>query len=234
MQSIVILGTGGGLDLLDIVEGVNRNNPSWVVVGFLDDFQQAAKLVWSQPVLGRLQDASRYAGSLSINAIGSDQSFRNRPGIIAGTGIAAESFATLIHPFASVSSRCRIGRGVSIGPGVTIGGGADVGDHVTVCPGAIVGHESMIGNYSIIAPGAIVSGGVRIDRTSYIGAGPCPAAIANRRGNAGGHGGGGRSRRAPRHNGRRQSREALLATSQIETLSGVLNHEHYRRDYPLL
>ncbi len=172
MRSVVILGTGGGaLDLLDIIDAVNRDTPSWVVAGFLDDAKEGGALVWNLPVLGRLRDASHLADASFINAIGSDRSFRNRPGIIAGTEIAADSFITLVHPLASVSSRARIGRGVSVGPGATIGGGVTIDDHVTICPGAIIGHDSTIGEYSIIAPGAVVSGGVQIEPAGYIGAG---------------------------------------------------------------
>jgi len=37
-QALVILGTGGSAyDVLDIVEAINANRPTWRVAGFLDD-----------------------------------------------------------------------------------------------------------------------------------------------------------------------------------------------------
>jgi len=171
-KTLVILGAGGGaLDVLDIVDAINHDAPTWEVSGFLDDAAEVGGLVWGLPVLGRLGDAPRLVDVQFINAIGSDHSFRNRPGLIAATGLPPESFATLVHPLASVSSRARLGRGTSVGPGAVVGGGATIGDHVTICPGALIGHDASIGPYSILAPGAIISGGVRTGRTAYVGAG---------------------------------------------------------------
>lgn len=171
-RTLVILGAGGGaLDVLDIVDAINGHAPTWDVAGFLDDAAEIGGLVWGLPVLGRLGDAPRFAEAAFINTIGSDQSFRNRPGLIARTGVPLESFATLIHPRASVSPRARIGLGTSVGPGAVVGGGATIGDHDTICPGAVIGHDALIGPFSILAPGAIVSGGVRIGRAAYVGAG---------------------------------------------------------------
>ena len=172
MKTLVILGSGGGaLDVLDIMDAINRDTPVWEIAGFLDDAAEVGGLVWGLPVLGRLGDAPRFADAWFINAIGSDRSFRDRPEVIARTGIPPDQFATIVHPLASVSPRARLGRGTSVGPGVVIGGGATIGDHVTICPGTLIGHDASIGPYSILAPGAIVSGGVRIGRTAYVGAG---------------------------------------------------------------
>jgi sugar O-acyltransferase (sialic acid O-acetyltransferase NeuD family) len=144
--------------------------PTWTVAGFLDDDRPSGSRHMGREVLGPLRDSPRFEGCMFINSIGSDKTYRRRPEILASTGLAAERFASLVHPAASVSSRARLGHGVIVIPGV-VAGGVSIGDHVTLCPRCVVGHESSIGDYSILAPGAVVSGLVNIEPMCYVGAG---------------------------------------------------------------
>lgn len=172
MRSLLILGTGGSAyDVLDTVQAINAQSPTWRVAGFLDDARPAGSLHLELPVLGRLQDAPSFADCWFINVIGSETSYRRRREIIEGTALPPERFATLVHPQAAVSSWARLGRGVSVAAGASIAGGVVVGDHVSVCPGCIVGHDSVLHDHALLAPGAIVSGFVEIGPATYIGAG---------------------------------------------------------------
>jgi sugar O-acyltransferase (sialic acid O-acetyltransferase NeuD family) len=168
---LIILGTGGSAyDILDTVEAINAREPTWELVGFLDDNLPVCGHHLDLPILGSLQDAGRFANHFFVNAIGSDKSYRRRPEILSATGLERDRFATLVHPAASVSQRARVGRGVCAHHGVNIAGGVTVGDHVSFYPGCIVGHDSTIEDYVIVAPGAVISGLVNIERGSYIGA----------------------------------------------------------------
>lgn len=170
-EPLVILGTGGSAyDVLDIVEAINARQPTWQVVGFLDDRRLPGERHLGVEVLGPVHEAHQMRGHWFINAIGSDTSYRRRPDVIAGTGLRPERFATLVHPQAAVSSRARLGRGVYVNPWVTIGGGVQVGDQVSLGPGCIIGHDSVIEDYAMTAPGAVVSGFVHLGRACYIGA----------------------------------------------------------------
>jgi sugar O-acyltransferase (sialic acid O-acetyltransferase NeuD family) len=171
MLPLIILGTGGSAhDALDVVESINARSPTWRVVGFLDDTRQSGSEHLGLPVLGRLTDAARFPEHRFLNVIGSDRSYRQRPEIIASTGLRPEQFATLVHPGAGVSSRARLGHGVCVNHGVSVAGGVVVGDHVCLGPGVIIGHDSSIEEYALLAPGAVVSGFVSVGRSAYIGA----------------------------------------------------------------
>src|SRR5438067_1279149 len=104
MQSLVIIGTGGNAyDVLDIVEAINAEAPTWRIVGFLDDRRQAGEHYLGASILGGIDDATRFGESWFINAIGSDRTFTLRPDVIARTRLPLDRFATLVHPGASVS-----------------------------------------------------------------------------------------------------------------------------------
>lgn len=171
-QRLIILGTGGSAyDVLDIVEAINAQSPTWNLAGFLDDARQAGSQHLGLPILGGLRDATRFDGAWFVNVIGSEVSYRRRPEIIASTGLSLDRFATLVHPRASVSAWARLGRGVYVAFSASVGGSAIIGDHVSLSPGCIIGHDSVIADFALIAPGAVVSGFVRAGRACYIGAG---------------------------------------------------------------
>ena len=171
-RPLIILGTGGSAyDVLDIVQATNEQRPTWEVAGFLDDARPVGAKHLGYPILGRLCDANRFDGHEFINVIGSDASYTRRPEIVGSTGLAAERFATLVHPLASVSSHARLGRGVYVAYGVSVAGGVTIGNHVSFSPGCIIGHDSVVDDFALIAPGALISGFVQLGRACYIGAG---------------------------------------------------------------
>ena len=171
-EELIIIGTGGNAyDLLDIVEAINAVAPTWTVRGFLDDAKPAGAEHLGLPILGRLDEARQFTGCRFINVIGSDRSFRQRPQIMASTGLAIDDFVSLAHPHACVSSRAKLGRGVQVNYGVSIGGGVVVGNHVSLGPGCTIGHDSIIEDHAMVAPGAVISGFVHIGAACYVGAG---------------------------------------------------------------
>lgn len=178
-QSLIVLGTGGNcLDLLDIVDAINRHAPRWRVVGILDDAEAAGGVFCGIPLLGALEHASRlaapgapWATAHFVNAIGSERTHAARAEIVARTGLPVERFATLVHPAAAVSARARIGRGCCIGFGASVGGQAALNDQVWIGPGCVIGHDSQLDAFALMAPRATLSGFVRVGRCCYVGSG---------------------------------------------------------------
>jgi sugar O-acyltransferase (sialic acid O-acetyltransferase NeuD family) len=169
---LVILGTGGNaLDILDVVDAINRIDPTWVVVGFLDDGRPAGSTFQGGPVLGGVRDSHRQTGCRFVNAIGSDRSYRKRADILATTGLPPDAFATLVHPLAAVSPRAALGPGSCVNAGACVAGEVRAGRHVWLGAGCVIGHDTQIGDFAMIAPRAVVSGFVKIDPLVYVGAG---------------------------------------------------------------
>lgn len=172
MDPLVIVGTGGSAsDVLDIVEALRARGEGVSVAGFLDDAHPERAEHLGHPVLGRIEQAAALSRHRFINAIGSDNSYRMRPRIIASMGVPADRFATLVHPRATVSPGASLGRGVYVAAGALVGGGVRVGDFATLHPGCIIGHDTEIGPYAVISPGAVVGGYARVGLCAYVGAG---------------------------------------------------------------
>jgi len=172
IQPLIIFGTGGSAhDVLDIVEAMNALSPAWELVGFLDDARNPGERHLGLEVLGPLTAAARFERCLFVNVIGSDRSYRQRPQLVAQTGLPADRFATLIHPGAGVSSRARLGFGVVVNFGASVAGNVTISDQVWIGPGCVIGHDSMIEPFALIAPAAVISGVCEIGKASYVGAG---------------------------------------------------------------
>lgn len=169
VKDIIILGTGS--NSLEILETAQHAALSAIrVVGFLDDGMTAGEEVNGVPVLGRLEEATRFDGAFFVNGIGSPGNFAKRDTFIAKTQLADDRFISIIHPSASVSPRATIGHGVVLFQNVVIGTGAVLGNHVIVLPQATVSHDTNVGAYTCIATGAVLSGGCTIGESSYLGA----------------------------------------------------------------
>ena len=81
------------------------------------------------------------------------------------------SFATLIHPTATVSKKSTVGAGTSLNIGTIVAGFTRIGNYVQVNRGVTIGHHTCIEDYVTIQPGANVAGNCHIGPQTYIGIG---------------------------------------------------------------
>jgi sugar O-acyltransferase (sialic acid O-acetyltransferase NeuD family) len=173
-QPLIILGTGGNaLDILDVVEAINRAADTWSVTGFLDDSRAPGSRYEGYEILGGLRDAARHTGCLFLNAIGGDKSYRKRPDIIAHTKLEPARFATIVHPLAAVSGRAALGPGVCVNAGAVVGGRAAVAAHVWLGAGCVIGNNATVGEFAMISARVVLSAFARVNPAAYLGAGAC-------------------------------------------------------------
>lgn len=170
-REIIIIGCNGNcVDIAEAVEALATKGEAVKVVGFLDDADAVqGSSVAGYPVLGRIADASKFAGSSFVNGIGSPKSYRFKADIIAKAGIPDDRWATIIHPTAVVSRHASIGCGTVLLANVSVGAGARIGRHCIVLQNSVISHDSIVGDYSALATGVCVSGGCTIGDNCYVG-----------------------------------------------------------------
>lgn len=172
-RSLVIVGAGGfGREVVEIVRAVNAVRPSWRLLGVADDAPSARSLESLQ------RSRARYLGAVAaslheaeaatdvIIAIG-DPHVRRQ---IVGQLPPATSYATAIHPDATIAESVQIGVGCVVAAGARLSVDVTLGDHVQVDQNATIGHDSNVGSFTRLNPAACVSGGVQIGEGGYIGA----------------------------------------------------------------
>ena len=162
---LIFPANGNGLEALDCL------GTSFRCVGFVDDTPEKQRDgAWGYPVLGRAAFAQHpNAGVLAVP--GGPKSYKARAQIVGSLGIAAERFATVIHPAARVSPLAQVGYGVLIMAGVVITSNAVIGNHVCILPNTVIHHDSSIGDWSLVGSNVTLASNSRIGANCYIGSG---------------------------------------------------------------
>lgn len=173
-EPLVVLGAGGfGRETADVVDAVNEaaGAPVWNLVGMVDDSP-------SDENLARLTERGiAYLGTTDDFVSGP-----NRPRYVIGIGapkvrkmlatrMGESGFraATLVHPHATIGSRCELGEGTVVLAGARITTGIRLGRHVHVNPNVTVGHDTLIGDFVSVNPLAAISGDCVISDEVLIG-----------------------------------------------------------------
>jgi len=156
---------GNGLEALDCLGERYR------MIGFVDDTpDKQGTTVFGHPVLSR-QSLQDHASAQVLAVPGGPMSFRQRAAVVEGLGLAADRFATVIHPTARISPLARIGRNVLIMAGVVITSNAVIADHVCILPNTVIHHDVVVGNWTLIGSNVSVASHVRLGSNCYVGSG---------------------------------------------------------------
>lgn len=171
---LLILGAGGNsLSILEAVEEINRTSatgPLYELRGVLDDLpQNRGKQVLGYPVLGTLSDAHKFADCKFINGIGSTESYKKKPDVIARAGIPRERYESVIHPRATISPHSKIGVGTAVMANSVICAEVEIGDHVIILQNTVVNHHSKIDDFATLSSGITLLGYTRVGRNAFIG-----------------------------------------------------------------
>ena len=169
---IVVGGRGNGATIASLVEDINREEPTWELLGFFNDSDPIGTILNDYPVSGRPEDMVRreyddvhfiYTPLLSM-PYGKINAER-----LENIGLPPERFATLIHPSASIARHSQIGYGVAIMPMAHVRQNTKIGNHVTLLFGSSVGHDSTVADYSYIGNNAIIGAHVKLGKGVYLG-----------------------------------------------------------------
>lgn len=168
---VLIVGAGGhGEVVADALRASVASAAADIeLVGFADD----APSLWGKPlagvsVLGSVRDALAHPHDAVVVAIGNNSARRHMMRALAGDG---ESFATIIHPSATVAPDVRWAPGSVILAGAVLNPGVTLGRGVIVNTCASVDHHSHVADYAHVAPGVHTGGEVSIGEGALIGVG---------------------------------------------------------------
>jgi sugar O-acyltransferase (sialic acid O-acetyltransferase NeuD family) len=156
---------GNGIEALDCLGN------TYELIGFVDDAVEKRGVNVQGYMVYSREALSDYSFARVLAVPGSPSSFRSRSEIVGGLHIAADRFATVIHPRATVSPLAHIGRNVLVMAGVVITSNAMIGDHVCILPNTVIHHDVVIGAWSLIGSSVTIAGGTVIGETCYIGSG---------------------------------------------------------------
>jgi len=169
---IIIGGQGNGSVVASTVNDINKLEPEWEILGFLNDRDEGT--INGYPVLGPItaeavapylkeKDVFFYWALVSVKL---RKDFTKR---LFDLAIPEERFATVVHPTAVVSDYAKLGYGVSIQPFVNVGPGVQIANYVHIFAQSMIGHDATLDDFSYVANNACVGAHVHLREGAYLG-----------------------------------------------------------------
>ncbi len=157
MKEIVIIGAGDlGREVVWLIEDINRLNPTYVILGFLDD--DAAKLggeFYGYRVLGGVDMLEKLSERTPLSAVLAVQTGSVRKKIVEAHP-TFHRWESIVHPSAVVAASSAIGHGSLLFPQVTVSVDAKLGSFGLYRIRATVCNDCVIGDYVSLMNGVTV------------------------------------------------------------------------------
>jgi len=170
---LAIYAAGGlGTEILALIGAINRQSPTWTVVGFFDDdLSRKGEEVMGYTVLGGLDELNVWKEELALVVAVGNPEIRKK--LAAGITNQKITFPKLIHPTAVLDDpeSIVIGQGVVITAGCVLTTNIAIGDYCLFNLNTTCGHGVKIGDFSAIMPGVNIAGEVTIEENVFIGSG---------------------------------------------------------------
>lgn len=170
MKEIVIIGAGDfGKEVAWLIEDINKQKPTYIILGYLDDDINKIKRVYNgYQCLGPIA----YLNTLNQNhhacAVIAMQNGDVRKKILESLP-EFDAWETLIHPSVHCSETSHIGKGCIVCANTNISVNTTIGDQCIFNIAGTVGHDCEIGDYVSVMSGAVISGHVQIGENAYLG-----------------------------------------------------------------
>ncbi len=172
MKKLIIIGASGfGREVAWLVERINKAEPTWDLLGFVDDNEAIhGTEVNSYRVLGDYRCLGQYADAYVVCAIGAA---KTRKSVIEKIQAIYPDirYATLVDPSVEMSERVSIGKGTIICAHTILTVNIDVGEHVILNLDCTVGHDVVLKDFVTAYPSVNISGNTELGPCSEIGTG---------------------------------------------------------------
>ncbi len=172
MKKLIIIGASGfGREVAWLVERINSKEPTWDLIGFIDDNDEIqGNSINGYKVLGKTDNVNDYPDAYFVCAVGAS---KTREKIINKVKSINSNilFATLIDPSVEKSELVQIGEGTIICAHTIITVNISIGNHVIINLDCTVGHDAILKDFVTLYPSVNVSGITHIGHGVELGTG---------------------------------------------------------------
>lgn len=168
MKKLIIAGAGGmGRELLWLIDMINEVEPTWQVLGFIDDTVDSLNgLAGELEIIGTIKDYMPAEDEFFAVAIYDNH---GRKAVADKLRAKGAKFATLIYPGCYVAKSAKIGEGVIVFNSASISVNTTIGDFCYIQGAAIIGDEVKMGNYVTSATRTFIGGRTTVGDFAYVG-----------------------------------------------------------------
>ena len=166
MKDLIIVGASGfGRELLQWIMDINKEKPTWNVLGFIDDNLSALDgKKCSFSVLSTISDFKFQKSIFFALAIARP---KTKEAIVNKLKLRGAEFVNIIHPRAKISDSAIYGDGFVMYPDAKLGPDTKVGNYVTLLSSGI-GHDAIVEDYTTISSFCDITGGVKLGKCVFL------------------------------------------------------------------
>jgi sugar O-acyltransferase (sialic acid O-acetyltransferase NeuD family) len=166
MRLVLVAASGLALEALQVVRASGQLEDVVVVD---DDHARWGSSLGGAPVVGGLDEIRRRGDHHVLVCAGRGRAREAIVDRLAGLGVAADRYLTVVHPSVDLVPDCVVGRGSILLAGVVLTANVRVGDHVVAMPNVTLTHDGVVEDYATICAGVSLGGRVRVGRGAYLG-----------------------------------------------------------------
>jgi len=171
MKNIVIIGAGElGKEVVWLIEDINKREPQYLILGYLDDLNEKGSVIGGYRVLGGTDDLEMLYEKNRFSAVIAVQEGNSRKKL-ADKYPEYTDWETLIHPTAVIAPGVELGEGSIVFPQVTLSINSKMGKHGLFYIHSTVCNDCLFGDYVSVMTGVTVSEHVTIGDETYLAAG---------------------------------------------------------------
>ena len=172
MNDLIIFGASGfGREVAWAVERMNKAEPTWKLLGFMDDDESLQGTeINGYKVLGKTEDIIKYNDAFFVCAVGAS---KVREKIINKMKDVNPNvkFGTVIDPSVEMSDLVTVGEGTIICAHTMITVNIEIGKHVIINLDCTIGHDAVLKDFVTLYPSVNVSGITNIGHAVELGTG---------------------------------------------------------------
>ncbi len=170
MKDILIYGFGGfGHEVACVINKINEIEPTWNIVGYIDDGVEVGMACQYGKVLGNLDFLNEWETPVDVAiAIGTPKCLEQIPTKITNSNV---SFPNIIAPnvFYFDKDSVHLGKGNIVTFGCRMSCNITLGDFNILDGNISLGHDVVMGSYNMMFPEVRVSGQSTIGNSNYFG-----------------------------------------------------------------
>lgn len=150
IKPIVIVGAGGmGRDTQWLIERINEEEPTYEILGYIDDGIQQGSIIDGYPILGGMKYLEEYDKEQKLAVAFAIGNAKVREKLVLKCLPNPNLwYPNLIDPSVITSQRVHLGQGNIICTSVIMTTNIEIGNFNLICNRSIVGHDDEIGDYN--------------------------------------------------------------------------------------
>lgn len=170
MKNLIIIGAGGvGREVSLIVQQINELEPTWNMIGFIDDnVDNWGKVINGYSIIGGIDSLELFPKDTYVIIAIANYKVKKR---IVSRLKGKFKFATIVHPRVWIHDFMTLGEGSIVYEGVILTSNIEIGNHVIVSPKCGIGHDSIVRDYVSLLWNVNVSGNDLIEEGATMGSG---------------------------------------------------------------